>query len=371
LQQARSTGQQGPRGAICGKGTPKVRGRTVVDRVNRLHEVLVDREVHGLRYEHSTPACEQYARSMATWRAAEACVRRCGLSAGRQHRGGRSRAQRPHRPHLHVRMVDGQLHGSCHDLPPVVLVHQACEAAATQLAAPAERWEASFAWNLNAASTGTSGRRESGQAKPSWQAQQLACSALAALGCPIPAPIYSADPWGPHPAPHPRWRAWWRSRGQTLPGSHAGGGRTAHSLRYSDESAASSTRLNAQAQRQQRGGCRQRREPACGGFCCRQAGCCCSAGRPPHACLQRRRDVLLDPGHTPGSYTPPTSITTSRVLMTSGSRVRTMSAPANLAVWRSRKAPSASSQWKEPLCVPAPCQQDGSGPRSGADSAQI
>jgi hypothetical protein len=55
---------------------------------------------------------------------------------------------------------------------------------------------------------------------------------------------------------------------------------------------------------------------------------------------------------SPGSYTPPTSMTTSRPESTAGSRVRTISAPANWGVWRSRKQPRASSQWKVPLWVP-------------------
>ena len=49
---------------------------------------------------------------------------------------------------------------------------------------------------------------------------------------------------------------------------------------------------------------------------------------------------------------PPTSITTSRSLRTSGSRVRTISASLKRGVCLSSQHPSASSQWNVPLCVP-------------------
>lgn len=58
------------------------------------------------------------------------------------------------------------------------------------------------------------------------------------------------------------------------------------------------------------------------------------------------------PAHPPGSYTPPTSTTTSSVFSTSGSRVRTTSAPTNFWVCSSRAQPSASSAWNDPLWVP-------------------
>mmetsp|Transcript_7778 Transcript_7778/g.29116 ORF Transcript_7778/g.29116 Transcript_7778/m.29116 type:complete len:205 (+) Transcript_7778:815-1429(+) len=52
------------------------------------------------------------------------------------------------------------------------------------------------------------------------------------------------------------------------------------------------------------------------------------------------------------SYVAPTSMTTSQVANTSGSRERTISPPEYALVCWSRKHPKASSQWKEPSCVP-------------------
>lgn len=68
-----------------------------------------------------------------------------------------------------------------------------------------------------------------------------------------------------------------------------------------------------------------------------------------HAVFPSSRQQGQSLRHAPGSYVPPTSTTTSSVFSSSGSRVRTTSAPANRCVCCSRKQPSASSQLRGEL----------------------